>query len=255
MKKILVFMVLAIASAGAVDAQAPMPPPLPVNPGGGIRARLAEKAGGYVYQQTDGKALKVYNCNKAADPAAINAALSAIKDYVLVKVEAVEGAFSAEALADNTAGAWVFVEDDDINPALLVAPEEAWARVNVRKLKADNPDVGKLNARVAKEIWRGAAIAMGGSDGQVQPSLMRSIKNLKMLDVAPAMPTPDTFNKMMSFTKDREFGIIKRATYRAACKQGWAPAPTNDLQRAIWDKVHEIPDSPLKIEYDPKKGK
>ena len=39
------------------------------------------------------------------------------------------------------------------------------------------------------------------------------------------------------------------AHYRQACKQGWAPAPTNEYQKAIWDQVHEIPTEPLKIKY------
>jgi hypothetical protein len=27
------------------------------------------------------------------------------------------------------------------------------------------------------------------------------------------------------------------SSYLKACEQGWAPAPTNDYQRAIWEKV------------------
>ena len=41
----------------------------------------------------------------------------------------------------------------------------------------------------------------------------------------------------------------------SACREGWASAPTNDVQKAIWDKVRAIPDKPLTIEYDPKKDK
>ena len=32
-------------------------------------------------------------------------------------------------------------------------------------------------------------------------------------------------------------GKIRTATYRAACMQGWAPVPTNDTQRAVWDEI------------------
>ena len=35
-------------------------------------------------------------------------------------------------------------------------------------------------------------------------------------------------------------------------EEGWSPSPTNDVQRAIWEKVHAIPDKPLTIEFDPK---
>ena len=44
-------------------------------------------------------------------------------------------------------------------------------------------------------------------------------------------------------------------TYRAACIRGWAPAPTNAAQKAVWDKVRAIPKNPMKIEFDPKKGR
>ena len=54
-----------------------------------------------------------------------------------------------------------------------------------------------------------------------------------------------------------DYGVMpwQQTTYKRACKQGWAPAPTNDYQRIIWDKVHSTPKNPIKIEFDPKKGK
>ena len=48
---------------------------------------------------------------------------------------------------------------------------------------------------------------------------------------------------------------MRRIPYRQACQEGWAPAPTNAVQRAIWNKVHQIPDSPLVIEFDPKRDR
>jgi hypothetical protein len=47
----------------------------------------------------------------------------------------------------------------------------------------------------------------------------------------------------------------RKVPYVKACKEGWAPAPTNEFQKAIWDKVHSTPKNPMKIEFDPKKGK
>ena len=42
-------------------------------------------------------------------------------------------------------------------------------------------------------------------------------------------------------------------TYRKACEEGWANPPTNDVQKAIWDKVHALPTEPLKIKPEEKK--
>ena len=48
----------------------------------------------------------------------------------------------------------------------------------------------------------------------------------------------------------------KVTTYKRACEEGWAPAPTNEYQQAIWDKVHAVPTEPLKIKYQkPATGK
>lgn len=33
----------------------------------------------------------------------------------------------------------------------------------------------------------------------------------------------------------QKLGSVRRATYKQACREGWAPAPTNDYQRAIWE--------------------
>ena len=55
----------------------------------------------------------------------------------------------------------------------------------------------------------------------------------------------------------KPLGVLpaQRATYMKACQEGWAPPPTNDVQKAVWEKVHAIPDKPITIEYDPKKDK
>ena len=53
----------------------------------------------------------------------------------------------------------------------------------------------------------------------------------------------------------KPLGVLpaQRATYLKACEEGWAPAPTNDVQKAIWEKVHAMPTEPLKIKPETKK--
>jgi hypothetical protein len=53
----------------------------------------------------------------------------------------------------------------------------------------------------------------------------------------------------------KPLGVLpaQRATYLKACEEGWAPAPTNDVQKAIWDKVHAMPTEPIKIKPETKK--
>ena len=87
---------------------------------------------------------------------------------------------------------------------------------------------------------------------------MCPIKSVQDLDVIQVeRPCPEPFNKMIDGAKT--FGIepIRMATYRIACEEGWAPAPTNDVQKAIWEKVkadkERGPTNPIKIEPPKKK--
>ena len=47
--------------------------------------------------------------------------------------------------------------------------------------------------------------------------------------------------------------INTRVPYVLAVREGWAPAPTNEYQKAIWDKVHAMPTAPIKIKPETKK--
>ena len=35
----------------------------------------------------------------------------------------------------------------------------------------------------------------------------------------------------------RGIPTLRHGTYRSACEHGWAPAPTNDVQKAIWEEA------------------
>ena len=61
-------------------------------------------------------------------------------------------------------------------------------------------------------------------------TLLWSFKSIVLTKMEPFMSMRDCFPKM---------GIspYRRVTYKMAVKEGWAPAPTNDYQKAIWDKV------------------
>ena len=66
----------------------------------------------------------------------------------------------------------------------------------------------------------------------------------------PTSRVTSLYNEVMA-ARLPELGVTpwKETTYKRACEEGWAPAPTNEYQKAVWDKVHAIPDQPLKIKY------
>ena len=67
---------------------------------------------------------------------------------------------------------------------------------------------------------------------------MRNIFSLKDLDADPSVcPSPVVYDKIQQTC--RKLGITRprRISYRRACLEGIAPAPTDDIQRAIWERI------------------
>lgn len=150
----------------------------------------------------------------------------------------------------------LILDDSGWDVPMFVAPEKGWAVVNVAPLKKDAKSEAFIKSRLEKELVRAALYVCGGANSQYENSLMKPIKEAKDLDVlmnsgAPMDVVGRTYNYLPSF------GISPNpyVTYLTACKQGWAPAPTNEVQKAIWDKVHAMPTAPIKIKPETKKVK
>ena len=165
----------------------------------------------------------------------------------------------AEALKtqpkDGAAIAVLLVDDAEYDVPMFAAPEKGWAVVNVAGLKKDAKSDAFVAARTSKEIIRAALYVCGGANSQYEGSLMRAVKEPKELDDLMNSNAPmDVVGRTMTYLP--KFGVSPNpyTTYYMAVQQGWAPPPTNDVQKAIWEKVHAEPSNPIKIKYDPKKG-
>ena len=164
---------------------------------------------------------------------------------------------NARALIEKNGGTvGVAVVDVEGFPTLLTAPESGWAIVNVKALSADGPELEKLRSRARKELLRAFAHATGGACAARAPIVMRDVANLSDLDAIPR----ENYGIEVSHSIGQSalaHGLRPwiRSTYRRACSEGWAPAPTNEYQKAIWDEVHKLPSDPIKIKYDPKRDK
>ena len=151
--------------------------------------------------------------------------------------------------------ATLFIIDDASLPTILVAPENRWAFVNVAPIaKEERPAF--FEARVKKELSRGFAYLCGAANSQFPRALTRGIVNHADLDKNPDLSLPvDVIQRFKGYMETLDVRPAIMTTYKKACQEGWAPAPTNDIQKAIWDKVHAVPATPMKIEFDPKKGR
>lgn len=150
----------------------------------------------------------------------------------------------------------VFIQENpESKITLLNAPEQRWTILNVSAITADARNDVFAAARIRKELTRGFLCAAGAMNSQYQGSLMAAIREPKDLDKMIEDPPIDAIQRAIDAL--RVYGVTPQevTTYKKACQSGWAPAPTNEWQQAIWDQVHEIPKNPIKIKFDPKKDK
>ena len=150
----------------------------------------------------------------------------------------------------------VFIVDDSRLPMTLCASEENWALINVNKLRGDNPSPKNLEKRLNVLIVRQACRALGSDETKAENCTFHTIQKPKDLDVIDSLDV--TINPYMSIVEVlplRGIEAYEYGTYRDACESGVAKDPTNDVQRAIWREVHSAPQNPIKIKFDPKKGR
>ena len=136
-------------------------------------------------------------------------------------------------------------------PALSVFPEERIGIVNADRLKGGK-DPAAQEMRVAKEIWRAMGFIGGVGFSAQENDMMQPYYTLDEIDtnMHPYIQ-PMNMAKMQKMWK--RFGVKKarRIPYIVACKEGWAPTPTNEYQKAIWEQVkvdkERGPTNPIKI--------
>ena len=161
-------------------------------------------------------------------------------DYVLTnRTEGVSLSNALDVLKETRANAALFIVDDAMIPTtILFAPESRWGILNIAALKMDSPSKEVLERRIRREVWRGFSIVAGSYTTETPHCVLAPIASLRDLDDLDGNTfSPEPLSRMEKNL--RRFGIkpYYRCSYKAAVKQGWAPAPTNDVQRAIWDAV------------------
>ena len=122
-------------------------------------------------------------------------------------------------------------------PILSVFPEERVGIVNADKLKGgDDPSAPEM--RVMKETWRAIGFVGGLGFSPAENDIMQPLYSLKELD-ANRYPFIQPMNMARMYKMWKRFGVKKerRIPYRVAVQEGWAPPPTNELQKAIFEQV------------------
>lgn len=178
--------------------------------------------------------------------------------------EAVAALFAEQTqcniVADNGDGATVklYLIDDPKEPTVLLATEDHWGRLNVAKLVEDlsseNAKKKFFASRARKMIIKSLSLLMGGGASQFPDNIMNTVK-IRDLDLLKENIPVDMIEHYQTYLKVLGVTPMEKTTYLRACREGWAPAPTNDVQKKIWNRIHATPKNPMKIEFDPKKGR
>lgn len=158
--------------------------------------------------------------------------------------------------SETGANAAVFIVDDISLPITLSCPEERWSMLNAAKVKTDEPSIDKFKKRMSILFQRQCCRALGSDEGAGTETCFHTV--LKLSDLDDIQSNDLTLSATTSITDTmplRGMEPIDWGTYRDACETGRAHAPTNEIQRKVWNEVHSIPKNPMKIEFDPKKGR
>lgn len=241
MKK-LVFMVIALSSALAFAAGKLNPEER--------KALSYARTGGMLVRPVASKVVKIVNAANLPE-ATINALSESIRTSIRLPISVTAGSDDPQSAFDQNTG-FVLVLSASKGPRILTAPEDGWARVSVGELATDDSEL--FDARVRKEAWRALAYGLGAGHSKFHQCIMKPMTSVADLDANRSlMACPEAYTEMCATAVKRGIKPTQLTTYRKACEEGWAPAPTNEYQKVIWDKTHEIPSEPLKIQFDPAK--
>ena len=273
MKKLLAFAVVAVAFCAAGEEEYISPitgKPIPKDSKYTLEQikerdeRALKKTGGFVDVEARGVSVAVLDGRQKPGGAAVQFAdVFGSLSKTNVKVERaplgagtnVVDAVLSFLKAQNAVYAIVIVEDAALR-GLTVIPEDRVAIVNATRFKDGGTDVLKPEVRIHKEIWRALGFVAGIGYAPYTNDVLQPVFSVQALDgLEYQVMQPMNFQKMYSTLA--KFGVTRnrRVPYRVAVQEGWAPQPTNDYQKAVWNEVHSTPKTPMKIEFDPKKGR
>ena len=204
------------------------------------KARAQERTGGVVRDTSvqEGRMI-VVNSQDLVPNAELAKSVTKLAGFLRTKIDIVDAAtpsmpFDSTAyLKAQSANAAVFLVATNGLPSLLVAPEERWAVVNVARLGKEN-----LSIRTQKELLRGFAFVCGGAATSFKQTLVSPITSPADLDQVMGAQLPiDSLNAIAQYLPGIGVKPYREASYRRAAREGWAPPPTNEVQKAIWDKI------------------
>ena len=217
-----------------------------------------ERVGGRVTKPNSSKGtIGIVNCQKSVPSNEFKKTVEIIQSVAPYNISIVESQISSlpskeivEKLGFSIA---VFITEDNFPQTLLAAPDDRWAMLNVKMLKEglDENDRERLNRRARGQLMRAFALVCGAGTSQY-PGNIHDATCVNDLDsLNPDQMIHDVVQRCRKNLT--AIGVKEPYTvvYKKAVAEGWAPSPTNDVQRAIWEKIKaeqsEKPSNPIRI--------
>lgn len=251
MKKLLISSTLAIAATALFAQSRQIPPEI-----------MMQRVGGYIERPgaLHGKVLVVNAQTLVPAEAFTNTVESlgftarALTDFI-PSAQAPTPATAQAKVKELGGEAAVFIVNDPVLPvALLAAPENRWTFVNVAPLAGDGAQPQFVAARARKELVRAYVTVCGAIASSYNSPIMGAISKPSDLDAIVDERVPqDVLGRTREYLPKIGVDTRRLATYLQACKEGWAPQPTNEFQKAVWDRIHKLPTKPLTIAPEPAK--
>lgn len=206
------------------------------------KAELEKRTGGMILVNQKG-VVKYVDFQNSVKPEILSSIAQGLgKAYRIdMRVDKVSGSFEiqkATKLIESTkANACIFIIEDPLLPMTLISPEAKWALVNLAVAKSDAPSAEKLNKRCQKLMMRTSAYLLGAASSNYRGSALDAAFSVADLDKSiGGTVMPDSLMAINNYLP--KLGVVpgKVISYRRACIDGIAPPPTNDLQRAVWER-------------------
>ena len=221
-------------------------------------SKMAEynaKTGGLVDPPKDIRTLVVLDCREK-DGSQLTNHLAAVRTQLGLKAEirkATCGAaddlwvLATKAKSDGAGAVVVLVERNGL-PVLTTFPEDAVSYVNVLTLQ-EGVEYSQYRRRLVKELWRGIGFAIGGyANPMYKGSCMQPVFSLSDLDAVSSWALiPPQINAISMVKSKLKLYNPNPVPYSRAVREGWAPAPTNDVQRSLYQRFSD-PTSRFKTE-------
>lgn len=213
---------------------------------------MASKVGGLVVRPGSGRFSIIQGQEKISMSRVEKVALIFSSQFKMkVNVDKAQMPFSIggakESLSKSQVTVGLFVIDDEKLPMSLVSLEERWAMVNVHSM-CDGAAEDVVDLRLRRELARVIKSLFSVADVAKGAKVVGCAKDLDKLKADPI----DGNSLIYMVHGFPSFGLVppRIDTYKHACVEGWAPQPTNDVQKAVWDEVHALPTKPLTIEQE-----